>query len=621
MYRPPSPPYEVPELPSLRRVKPLPKRRRTSDPRPDDDEISNATHAGAGEQDNSPDHTDADEPPAHDPSLAAQMALQAYYMPVLGGVRDLFKNTTSRGVGHANASGKGAAIDSIDLSGALSGVLGYSGPGGGGSADGQDDEDGDGDGDGDYVDHLQQPGNTKKRKVPANMSGSADGHDAGSTGSGAEDELLDRGHPSNRERDADADSVSGAGSVAGGGGGGTQYSMGRNGLGTLLGKKGKLSRATLIGLQHKEMLKSRKRQLAAVIGALPHGDTLALDQALSASTLFLKAQAGGDPRNAPPPRVRLSRRRAPRIARALKAWRESHPLPDKGDEDEAPVAAPCSDFTYECHSATSDRLVATTEQVALLHSQFEAEFARQAAKAAEAAKQAQAALNGPLAKRSTAKQAARTTGTNDTTDQKGALDQSLLATKGKGGKKKKRSALANASNPHHLRNYVPSRLPHTGPPSAQQAVQNAQNLLTPLPLRFLSAEIPPRRRKKSEPAVTPIPTLTNPADEWICPFCEYELFYGDDTSYHRAVRNRKKILRRRRRARERAAAAASGVAPAAAASGGAESEDVHPGFETPAAPAPAGASAKENAPASGGKQAKWKEGDRGGHGTGVAAHA
>lgn len=197
------------------------------------------------------------------------------------------------------------------------------------------------------------------------------------------------------------------------------------------------------------------------------------------------------------------------------------------------------------------------------------------------------------------------------------LDQSLLGNKGgKGGKKKKRSALANASNPHHLRNYVPSRLPHSGPPNAQQAVQNAQNLLTPLPLRFLSAEIPPRRRKKSEGAsVTPVATtLTNPADEWICPFCEYQLFYGDDQSYNRAVRNRKKILRRRRRARERAAAAASGVAPAAAGADKAQEDDVQAGFESPA-PLPM---AKVTPPAAG-KQAKWKEGDRGGHG--VAAQA
>jgi hypothetical protein len=55
-----------------------------------------------------------------------------------------------------------------------------------------------------------------------------------------------------------------------------------------------------------------------------------------------------------------------------------------------------------------------------------------------------------------------------------------------------------------------------------------------------------------------VPQLTNPAEEWICAFCEYSLFYGDDQEYRRAIRNRKKILRRRRRARERAAAAASG---------------------------------------------------------------
>ena len=163
---------------------------------------------------------------------------------------------------------------------------------------------------------------------------------------------------------------------------------------------------------------------------------------------------------------------------------------------------------------------------------------------------------------------------------------------------------------------MPSRLPHSGPPSAQQAVQNAQNLLTPLPLRFLSAEIPPRRRKKSEPTVTPVANLTNPADEWICPFCEYELFYGDEAAYARAVRNRKKILRRRRRARERAAAAASGVAPVPGADP-VEGEEVHAGFENPAAaPAPA----KQGAHAGGtGKSGKWKEGERGGHG--VAAHA
>lgn len=131
-------------------------------------------------------------------------------------------------------------------------------------------------------------------------------------------------------------------------------------------------------------------------------------------------------------------------------------------------------------------------------------------------------------------------------------------------KKKKRSALANASNPHHLRNYVPSRLPQQPPPLTQASL-NAANFLTPPPLRFLSAEIPPKRRKKGGHTPTALPsTLTQPLDEWICASCEYNLFYGDELAFRRAVKNRKKILSRRRRARERAAAAAAGgaVAPA-----------------------------------------------------------
>lgn len=141
--------------------------------------------------------------------------------------------------------------------------------------------------------------------------------------------------------------------------------------------------------------------------------------------------------------------------------------------------------------------------------------------------------------------------------------------KAKTGKKKKRSALANASNPHHLRNYVPSRLPHSGEggaaahgPGGAAANANA-NTIWQLPLRFLSSEIPPRRHSRAKnntaPTSVPLIQLTHPAEEWICAFCEYDLFYGEDAAYRRAVRNRKKILKRRRRARERAAAAASGA--------------------------------------------------------------
>lgn len=118
------------------------------------------------------------------------------------------------------------------------------------------------------------------------------------------------------------------------------------------------------------------------------------------------------------------------------------------------------------------------------------------------------------------------------------------------GKKKKRSTLANASNPHHLRNYVPSRFPHSG----QANLSQNQNYLYPPPLEFLSAELPPRRKQQT-PAIS---QYTHPAEEWICPRCEYQLFFGDEGDYRRAIGNRKKILRRRRRARERAALAANG---------------------------------------------------------------
>lgn len=224
----------------------------------------------------------------------------------------------------------------------------------------------------------------------------------------------------------------------------------------------------------------------------------------------------------------------------------------------------------------------------MLRNRFEAELARQAAKAAKLAasnKSMASPAKGSRQKRNggdRALQRARTTasagggkGGEQTAE---FLDQALSSTKPRNGKKKKRSALANASNPHHLRNYVPSRLPHSG--TGPDQTTNS-NLLGPLPLRFLSAEIPPRRRKKTH-STQPMAQLTNPTDEWICAFCEYELFYGDDQDYRRAVRLRKKILRRRRRARERAAAAASGNSTAKVPEkGGSRDEEYDAGFEPP----------------------------------------
>ncbi|KAI0077765.1 hypothetical protein K474DRAFT_1051294 [Panus rudis PR-1116 ss-1] len=486
-----------------------------------------------------------------------------------------------------------------------------SGRSGSGSGNGGHDED---NGDGDYIDHLQQPGNTKKRKVPANMAGAPHGPESGS-GSGAEDEPTDRAIPTGRtDQEYDAIGLQNSASLSslGGPGAGSGGGPGGGGIG-ISGRRGRLSRATLAGLQHKEMLKSRKRQLAAVLGALSHGDTLALDQALSTTYPFAQGGVNHEAAANSVYKVRPSKRRGARLALAYKDFYSQ--LYSHAQDVSPRKPLPEADFTFVCHSATSDRLIATKEEVAALHARFEAELSRQAARAAEAAKQAAAAHNKSQGgKRSDRSKQSRSssgrgpgsTTTNSTTgpatvgsDPKATkdLDPNLLPS-GRSGKKKKRSALANASNPHHLRNYVPSRLPHTGSVNAAQAQANAQNLVSPLPLRFLSADVPPRRRRNKgsggndQNVPPPIPNLTNPLEEWICPFCEYDLFYGDDAAFQRAIRNRKKILKRRRRARERAAAAASGAKSATAknrastAAGNTQApgheeyeDDVHPGFE------------------------------------------
>ncbi|KAF9523379.1 hypothetical protein CPB83DRAFT_862994 [Crepidotus variabilis] len=482
-------------------------------------------------------------------------------------------------------------------------------------------------GDGDYrerdSDHIRQPGNTKKRKVPANADlsprgGSGGGGNSGRTGSpssfldddggdahagsavgfvAAGTGLADALGVVQKDRDKDPDSISST----------TVYppTSFPGQLSLLVQKKGKLTAATLAGLQHKEMLKTRKRQLAAVMGALSHGDTLALDQALSASYPLIGGMGGtgsgsgvigGGDFLGPygeAVKVRKSKRMTVRLARTIRMLLET---PERKNPHPDAVPFPASGFDFKCTSATADRLIATKEEVATLRKRFEAELARQAAKAAKLAvaaasgkalakgsgrakrekqererekaaaariekqKNLKAITNGELTPDSAISRTTSMSG-NQLSDALGFLGSG--GGKVKTSKKKKRSALANASNPHHLRNYVPSRLPHAGG-QADNAhdPQAATNNIWPLPVRFLSAELPPRRskgnHKKAPAANTPLVQLTRPDEEWICAFCEYDLFYGDDPAYRKATRSRKKILKRRQRAAERAAAAASG---------------------------------------------------------------
>lgn len=303
MYRASSPIFDVPEFPTLRRVKPLPKRRRTSDPPLED--IENVAPSSPM----LPSEVIPDELITQADSLSAQLQsrLQSYYMPILGGVQDLFKADQDNGAA--------AAID-------FSAGYGVDDPRNGGDDDSADT---------DYIDHLQQPGNTKKRKVPANLSGAPHGTDAGSAS--GDDEPTDRAIPTGRT-DHEYDAA------------GTQPSA--TPPGGMAQRKGKLSKATLAGLQHKDMLKTRKRQLAVVLGALTHGDTLALDQALSTSYPFAQGGVGVDSSHSGTAKIHLSQRLEARLARAYKAHYASLSLPKATQY----VPFPQSDFTFACPSTS-----------------------------------------------------------------------------------------------------------------------------------------------------------------------------------------------------------------------------------------------------------------------------
>lgn len=271
-------------------------------------------------------------------------------------------------------------------------------------------------------------------------------------------------------------------------------------------------------------------------------------------------------------------------------------------------------------SSVGERLNALDAEVSSLTARFQRELERQAAAAAEKARQAAlvanneaalakasiAAAGGAVGSRPTRSGKARKPARGTTSDgvsrgldgshqhqassslnnadaaSNSSSGQNLNATPGntKRSKKKKRSALANASNPHHLRNYVPSRLPNSGsgggglggtgpvggwggaPLLSVTLAQAAIAFLGPPPVRLLTADRRSRQHSNSNPPFSvpdPAAGMAIIPDEWMCAFCEYDVFFGGESAYRRSVRARKKILRRRRRARERAARAASGA--------------------------------------------------------------
>ncbi|KAH8919564.1 hypothetical protein BT69DRAFT_1284728 [Atractiella rhizophila] len=116
--------------------------------------------------------------------------------------------------------------------------------------------------------------------------------------------------------------------------------------------------------------------------------------------------------------------------------------------------------------------------------------------------------------------------------------------------KKKRSALANANNVHHRDNYVPSRLPNSAPTPTHGGLSHSNSY---------NADDPIHPGTPGDPVYSSsLPSYFAGVDEWLCAFCEYKIFFGEDTALASCIKKRKKVLRIRKRAQERAAKAANG---------------------------------------------------------------
>ncbi|KAG8715966.1 hypothetical protein FRC11_012111 [Ceratobasidium sp. 423] len=353
----------------------------------------------------------------------------------------------------------------------------------------------DADGEGDYTDHLQQPNNTKKRKVPA----AAITITREPTFMRDNDDLIDESSSHDSQAQPQGDIVDDADANQG-----PQELDYR----PIIAHRKPASLITVATLRLKELLKARRKMMATAI----HDDIdpLALEFALSAP--FAR------PSTQPP----------------IRAW-------SYGPK-----------FRRQPRNRTTTPL---TKKVASgLQLRFQTELTRQATTAAEIAlKTTSKPSDGSETERKKADPGPAHVPSNGPSTDKPSKKPNK-------SKKKKRSALANASNPHHLRNYVPSRVPHPGhPASSGHGQSQINNSLGPLALKFLSATLPARRKGRVPIGENSGPSLNRPETEWICPFCEYSLFYGDEAAMQRVVRNRRKILVRRRNARERAAAAASGA--------------------------------------------------------------
>lgn len=319
-----SPPlFSMSDSPTLRRVKPLPKRRRTSD---------------GGSQDGSQGGNFPSTPPADSPIGDPMLSLSSsppgfpmppYYYSLLG------SGGTGGGLHDVYTKGGEPAIrtpGSVDFHSAYRHVGVVPGT----TSDEEEHNDGD------YIDHLQHPSNTKKRKVPAahnfppESTNGASEPPPSAGGIGGNESIHDivaaeiiASRLSARIGEADSSDIGVAMPTT--------------------ARKSRTSPAALAGLKLKEMLKSRKRQLATVLGAISHGDTLVLDQALSARLPWFGRSSASSATTTEKPRGRNRNRRLSKPS----ASRQSSGLSTKSaSASSATLRLPETEFTFVCHSTS-----------------------------------------------------------------------------------------------------------------------------------------------------------------------------------------------------------------------------------------------------------------------------
>ena len=320
IYHPSSPGFDdVPDYLPLRRVKPLPKRKHSTTGSSPDLARSlplNTMLPPILPPPPGPDAT-AEELIAHAEVLSAQITFQSYFLSTVTDFATTTTTTTTTTT--ATTSNRMPLVDNHPSSAAdIDNVTPLSHEGARES---------------DHPDQTQQQGNAKKRKVPAHLSGSQMGPDSADVHSGEEEEKQpgsERVPPSFGSPVASAAVASPVEERFQGGAEGGD------------GHQGKLLPATMVGLRKKEVLKYRRRQLAALLGSLSLGDSLALDQALLANYEKRSGAGGrgGSSSRSTRHKSRLIRRRASRVVRRHRT------LPPRPPSEPTRGIFPDSEFTF-----------------------------------------------------------------------------------------------------------------------------------------------------------------------------------------------------------------------------------------------------------------------------------